>query len=84
MATNELFGQEWVAEAFHPRLLITVDGVTITLRWPAPFASAILESSQALDGGWQSVAGTAFITNNFWQLSVPVVGENNFFRLHTN
>lgn len=72
---------EWVREAFHPRLTIAASAQVITIRWPAEFVSALLETQTNLLQPWRIVPALPTLTNGFWQVTLPP-DNLALFRLH--
>jgi hypothetical protein len=65
-----------------PQLSMQRDETVFKLRWPAEYISAVLESCSAANQVWQTMAVTPTLTNSSCQVSVPITGSAQFFRLH--
>jgi len=63
--------------------MATVSGGQLILSWPLASAGFTLMSSTSLASGTWLSAGVQpqIMNNNHWQVSVPVAGSAQFFRL---
>ena len=73
---------EWVRAVFNPGLLIIRDEANLSLRWPAEFIAAEVESRHLLGGIWETIPATPILRNGFWEVQVTVTPQATFFRLH--
>jgi hypothetical protein len=60
-----------------------VVGNNLVLSWSLAAAGFVLETrSDLVSGGWVSIASpTAQIVGNQWQVTIPMTGTTQFFRL---
>jgi hypothetical protein len=65
-----------------PTLKATVSGTNLILTWPSTATGFSVQSSSAVkSGSWSAVSGSPTINNGSYQLSVPITGAAQFFRL---
>ena len=56
-------------------------GSNLLLSWPTSAAGFSVQSSTSLSGGWGPAGGTTNLVGDTWQLSVPITGNAQYFRL---
>jgi WD40 repeat protein len=64
-----------------PLLSMQRDGTALKLHWPADYAGAIVESRQSSSPTWQPMIATPTVTNSTCEISAPMTGPAQFFRL---
>jgi alpha-L-arabinofuranosidase len=83
IAATQLLGPAQVLSLASPAIMATVSGGQLILSWPLASAGFTLMSSTSLASGTWLSAGVQpqIMNNNHWQVSVPVAGSAQFFRL---
>jgi hypothetical protein len=64
------------------RLSATRSANTITLSWPTPAGTFILEQSSALGGAWETVPDTVTSSSGTNSVTLTLGGNQMFYRLH--
>ncbi len=65
-----------------PPLTIASDGLNILLRWPTNSPPNIIaQQCTNLLSSWFAVTNTPTVTNNSWQISIPLQPDSHFYRL---
>ena len=79
VAENQAFGP---AKMAGPALSVSISGGNLVVSWPLSAAGFTLQSRSSLTSGtWAAVTASPQTVNNTFQVTVPLSGTSQFFRL---
>jgi alpha-L-arabinofuranosidase len=82
IAASQVLGPGQVLSTANPILTTAVSGGSLTLSWPVAAPDyTVMTTTNLLNGAWTAAAVTAQIVGNQWQVTLPVSGSVQFYRL---
>jgi len=82
IAATQALGQNQLLNAASPVISATASNGNLTLSWPVASTGFIpLSSTNLASGTWTMVLPSPQIVGNQWQVTLPVTGNAQFFRL---
>ena len=82
ITASQVLGPNQLLSFGSPAINVSLSGSNLTLAWPLSSAGFTLMSRTNLASGvWTAVVQAPQIVGNQWQLTVPISGNAQFFRL---
>ncbi|HEY4414940.1 MAG TPA: alpha-L-arabinofuranosidase C-terminal domain-containing protein [Verrucomicrobiae bacterium] len=82
IAATQALGPDEVLSSASPILQASAHAGYLTLSWPLTADSfTLMARTNLLAGGWISAMSAPQISNNQWQVIIPITGNTQFFRL---
>lgn len=82
IAATQMLGPGQLLSIGSPALSASLSGGNLTLSWPLASASfALMSRTNLTSGAWSAVSPAPQIIGGRWQVTVPVSGSAQFFRL---
>jgi alpha-L-arabinofuranosidase len=82
IAATQMLGQDQLFNAGNPTMSATVSSENLSLSWPLASPDfTLLSSTNLASGTWMLVSPSPQIIGSQWQVTVPVSGNAQFFRL---
>ncbi len=82
IAATQVLGPNQLLSSDSPTISASLSGINLTLSWPLVSAGFTLTSRTNLASGvWAAISPAPQIVGNQWQVSVPISGSVQFFRL---
>jgi hypothetical protein len=82
IAASQVLGPNQLLSFGSPAIKVSLSGVNLTLSWPLASAGFTLMSrTNLVSGAWTAVSPASQIVGSQWQVTVPISGNAQFFRL---
>ncbi len=82
IAATQMMGPNQLLSVGSPIINASLSGGSLTLSWPLASASFTLMSrTNLVFGAWSAVSQAPQIVGSQWQVTVPIIGNAQFFRL---